>query len=123
MNKNPLKVKGYESESQEVLRIVASSSQKNLSEALMSDAVDIVPVVGDVSNAIKVYDSAKKGESKQLILHTGDFILGIIPIIGDFADLLTPTNTLIYVMRKKKLNKALARTLDKPKFKWNPFKG
>ena len=92
-------------------RILWGTTHKNLTEAILADVVDVIPVVGDLGNAIKVYNLAKKGESDKLTLHTGDLVIGIVPVIGAVGDLITPTNTLIFVMRKKKLKSKLRKKL------------
>lgn len=88
-------------------RIFLSSTHKSLKEAVLADVVDIIPIAGDVGNAFRMIEAAKKGESTKLVLQTGDFVIGLIPVIGAIGDLITPTNTLIFVLRKQKFMKKI----------------
>lgn len=99
--------------SQMVMRATIKSSHRSIEEAILADIIDVIPIVGDVGNAMRVVDAAKKGESTPLALQTGDMIVGIIPIVGFIPDLVTPTNTAIYVLRSKKYKEKIKNKLGK----------
>ena len=103
--KNPQKM------SQKALRIFAGTQHKSIYEAIGSDIIDVIPIAGDVGNAVRVYDAVKKGDSDAFMLQSGDLLIGVIPVIGDIGDLLTPTNTLLYILRKQKLKNKLIKGL------------
>ena len=113
--KSLFKKKKPESEkkaSQKALRILVSSTHDSLQEAVLADIVDFIPIAGDYANAMRVIDAAQKKEPTKLALQTGDLIVGSIPIIGDLFDLLTPTNTVVFVLRKKKLQQKLGKDYE-----------
>ena len=83
-------------------RILTSAEHESLGEALLADFVDSLPIIGDITNAMRVADAIdKKMPDYLIIMQAGDLILGIPPIIGEIFDILSPTNTLAYLLRKK----------------------
>ena len=101
-------------------RVIYGTAHRNLGEAIASDVVDVIPIAGDIGNAMRVYKLAKEGkDTTALTLQTGDLLIGAIPVIGAVGDLVTPTNTLLFILRKTKLKKKLRSKLPKiPKFKY-----
>lgn len=69
-------------------RALAGQPAQNVNEAALQDSIDLIPVVGDVPNIIKVL-SNKGNRIRQL----EDTLIGAIPIIGDVADLLLASDT------------------------------
>ena len=83
-------------------RVLASAKHESLGEALLADFIDSIPIIGDITNAIRVKDAIdKKMPDYIVLLQAGDLILGIPPIIGEIFDILSPTNTLTYLLREK----------------------
>jgi len=83
-------------------RVLASAKHESLDEALLADFIDSIPIIGDITNAIRVKDAIdKKMPDYIVLLQAGDLILGIPPIIGEIFDILSPTNTLTYLLREK----------------------
>ena len=83
-------------------RVLASAKHESLDEALLADFIDSLPIIGDITNAMRVADAIdKKMPDYLIIMQAGDLILGIPPIIGEIFDILSPTNTLAYLLRKK----------------------
>lgn len=86
-----------------VRRALLTSEHDSLGEALLADIVDVIPVVGDLANAARVSDSMQREDENKDIRTAMQFIdavVGVIPGIGDIADVLTPTNTLYYIGSK-----------------------
>ena len=84
-------------------RIAFGYDHKDIIEAITADILDVVPIVGDVSNTIRVRNMAKAqpdtpAARRQLL----DAVIGNIPIIGDIFDLLTPTNTINFLDKQIK---------------------
>lgn len=87
--------------------IISSPRHENLTSAVAADIVDVIPIVGDVTNALRVINSFTEDESDRTkALQTLDMLVGVLPGIGTLADLITPTNTIVYLMDK---NGATAR--------------
>jgi len=98
-------------------RVVLGSDFHTMNEAVAADVFDAVPVLGDVSNFLKLFNVKKDPqltpEQQRFMmnlkqrLHTVDFIGGAIPGVGTAWDLATPTNTIIYLIEKKHLGQAM----------------
>ena len=86
---------------EDLKRILFTTDIRDIGEAIVADIVDAIPIVGDISNFFKVRDAIKKKESAFLVaLRIGDFLGGLIPGYGDVFDLITPTNTIAYILKK-----------------------
>ena len=84
-----------------IWRIVSSAEHEDLGEALLADFFDLLPFFGDVANAMRIKDAIDKGIPEYVVVaQTLDFIAGLAPGIGDILDILTPTNTIAYLLRK-----------------------
>ena len=84
-----------------IWRIVSSAEHEDLGEALLADFFDILPFFGDVANAMRIKDAIDKGIPEYVaVVQTLDFIAGLAPGIGTILDILTPTNTIAYLLRK-----------------------
>lgn len=90
-------------------RAAVETNHRTLEEAVLADIIDVIPVAGDISNALRVINAAARGEDRALLLQAGDLVIGAVPIIGTVGDLLTPSNVAIYVLRKRKLNKKIKK--------------
>lgn len=97
---------------EKIIKVLTSPSHDDLVEAVLADLVDAVPFLGDLSNLIRVINAISSKEEDYIIaLQTGDLLLSPIfefvwtsstrtlPII-DLLDLITPTNTLTYLIKK-----------------------
>jgi len=84
-------------------RILFSAEHDSFAEAMLADLVDAIPIIGDLTNAMRVKDAMDKNlPDRTLLLQLGDLVGGIIPVVGDIFDIITPTNTLTYLLRGKK---------------------
>jgi len=84
-----------------IMRILTSTDHRDLTEAILADAVDAIPFIGDATNTLRLKNLAEqRGNDTALLLQGIDFIIGLAPVAGDVADILTPTNTLLYLMEK-----------------------
>lgn len=80
--------------------ILVGTGQDELRQAIAADLVDIIPLVGDAANVLRIQDASRKGGDfprKRISGQLVDFIGGAIPVIGDIFDALTPTNTLSWL--------------------------
>ena len=75
-------------------RAAASSHHNNPLEAIAADALDLIPLVGDGFNAARIADA--RGDKRRTITQSIDFAVGLIPVVGDIADIFLPVNTLNY---------------------------
>jgi len=84
----------------EIRDILFESRQSTMGRALLADAIDVIPVVGDVSNFFRVRHASREGVRRQARVgrQALDLALGSLPEpVGAVLDLLTPTNTMTYL--------------------------
>lgn len=84
-------------------RIAFGSEHRTLAEALAADLLDVIPIVGDVSNAYRVRDAMKRQAVMQAKpgLQMVDMLLGMLPEpVGAVLDVLTPSSTVNYLRRR-----------------------
>ena len=82
-------------------RIVSSAEHEDLAEAILADFFDILPFFGDVANAMRIKDAIDRGVPEYIIvMQTLDFLAGLAPGVGAILDIITPTNTIAYLLRK-----------------------
>lgn len=83
--------------------VVIGTGQADLLDAIAADVFDALPIVGEVSNALRVQDAANRGEQyrkKALPPQLIDMAVGLLPPpIGQILSALTPTNTWIYLAK------------------------
>lgn len=95
-----------------IIKVLTSPSHDDVVEAVLADLVDAVPFLGDLSNLMRVINAiANKEDDYVTALQIGDLLLSpifefvwtsstrMLPII-DLLDLITPTNTLTYLLKK-----------------------
>ena len=94
----------------ELRDILFESTQSSFARAVAADLLDIVPVVGDVSNFFRVRHAEKIGtvQSRKFALQLIDLAAGALPDtpqfpIGAILDALTPTNTVTYLRERQLL--------------------
>jgi len=88
-------------------KVLIGVNQDELIDAVIADVLDIIPVVGDFTNLMRVYDSAKTGtpyeKKRRLASQLVDMVAGVLPDpIGTVLDVITPTNTLLYLEKTGK---------------------
>ena len=78
-------------------KILLGVKHNELKDAIIADLVDVIPIVGDISNVSRVVqEKGKTHKSRQIV----DFLGGALPDpIGGAIDFLTPTNTIKYLSR------------------------
>jgi len=82
-------------------RILFSAEHDSFAEAILADLVDAIPILGDLTNVMRVKDAMDKNlPDRTVLLQLGDLVGGIIPVVGDIFDIITPTNTITYLLRK-----------------------
>ena len=83
--------------------VVMGTGQADLLDAIAADVFDALPIVGEVSNALRVQDAAQRGEQwrkKALPPQLIDMAVGFLPPpVGQILSALTPTNTWIYLAK------------------------
>ena len=95
-----------------IIKVLFAPSHNNLGEAVLADLVDAIPFIGDLTNLIRVVNAINQKEEDFITaLQAGDLLLSpvfefvwtsstkMLPII-DLLDLITPTNTLTYLLKK-----------------------
>ena len=95
-----------------ITKVLFAPSHNNLGEAVLADLVDAIPFIGDLTNLIRVVNAINQKEEDFITaLQAGDLLIGMVfefaytsstkmlPII-DLLDLITPTNTLTYLLKK-----------------------
>lgn len=89
--------------------IIIGSDQRELLDAIVADVVDIIPIVGDASNVMRIRDAASRGAEfakRRLPTQVIDLVGGVLPDpIGGIFDMVTPTNTINYLERTGALKK------------------
>ena len=71
-----------------LIRTLTAQPPKNMNEAALQDIVDLIPVVGDAISAPKILTN-KGNRMNQL----KDWAIGVIPVVGDVADLFIASDT------------------------------
>lgn len=77
-------------------KILTGTDFDTLEDAIAADLVSAIPVVGTVSDFLRLLESESK---PQKALQALDMITSPLP----FADIFTPTNTLLYLDKKGQL--------------------
>ena len=84
--------------------ILIGTEHTDLVSAVLADVVDIVPIVGDIANVLRVQDAALRGEEfrrARLPTQVVDLLVGVVPgPLGMALDALTPTNIIGYLGRR-----------------------
>ena len=84
-----------------IWRIVSSAEHEDLGEATLADFFDALPLLGDVANAMRIKDAVDRRVPEYIVVAQAiDFLAGLPPGIGTILDIITPTNTLTYLLRK-----------------------
>lgn len=89
-------------DSEKLKRVLFSCRQESLGDAIIADISDAVPIAGDIGNAFRFADAAKRKDVFESVAQGIDLIGGLPPIIGEVFDIVTPTNTISYLLRKGK---------------------
>ena len=84
-------------------RIALTTEHEDILEAILADLGDALPIVGDIGNLFKSMDAVKKDKTMAIVLQSIDFVGGLIPVVGDIFDLITPTNTILFLEKDLKL--------------------
>lgn len=77
-------------------QILIGVEHKSLEDAIAADLVSAVPIIGAVSDFMRVLDSETKPRKALQVL---DLISSPVPLL----DFVTPTNTIIYLDKKGRL--------------------
>ena len=84
--------------------VLMGANHKNLFEAILADIVDAIPIIGDISNFFRIIDAANNPDvavRRRVTAQLIDFVLGLLPSpIGTILDILTPTNTIMYLRKE-----------------------
>lgn len=103
-----------------LIRAALGSRHQSLPEAIGADLFDIIPIVGDYANHSRYLSASTEGEraarGKRASMQLVDYAVGddqFLPGIGTVLDILTPTNTILYLDDQGKLPKALKDATDK----------
>jgi len=77
--------------------------QKNIIRAVAADIVDAVPVVGDVTNLVRVVKAYQEGDDKILAIQSGDLAASIVPVVGESISAIIPANTICTLIKKQEM--------------------
>ncbi|HEB37615.1 MAG TPA: hypothetical protein ENI14_03020 [Thermoplasmatales archaeon] len=89
-------------------RVMFSTKHETLIEAMVADLIDILPGVGDITEAERLAEAKRIGDKDAVVAHGIDTVFGemadMIPVVGElidsFLDALLPANTLLYLKRR-----------------------
>jgi hypothetical protein len=86
-----------------ILKAPWTIEHRNILEAILADLFDVLPVAGEIAGLVRIAEAYEKRDEFRLALEAGDLVLGFPPLLGDIADLATPTNLICYLRRRGKL--------------------
>lgn len=84
-------------------RIVKAPFVIDHESVLEAVLADLVPVVGDIAGLVRVLEALERKDDLRLALELGDLVGGLPPAVGEVVNALTPTNLIIYLIRKKQI--------------------
>ena len=84
-------------------RIAFTTEHEDILEAVLADLGDAIPIIGDIGNLFKTVDAVTKDKPIATALQSIDLIVGIIPGLGAIFDIITPTNTILFLEKDLKL--------------------
>lgn len=97
-----MKEKGYtrQERMKAGFEVLFGTKHERLPEAVIADILDTVPFIGDIGNAVR---TVKEENERRRAMQMFDTLAGSIPDpFGGIIDVLTPTNTFIFVNKKLK---------------------
>lgn len=87
-----------------ICRIFTRVEHEDIEEAIISDLIDAIPILGDISTFMRARNiSEDKYKELKLALLAFDFVTNLLPF-GDIFDLLVPANTLSFLISKSRIN-------------------
>lgn len=100
-------------------RVLFHARQDTIGEAVLADAWDItiglVPFIGDVvGNGQRVSNATANNDRMAQILHGSDFIIDLVPVVGDVISALLPANTILKLQEASKCSGSNYSCLVKP---------
>jgi len=78
---------------EELERIAFTIDHRTLTEALMADLIDLVPVIGDLTNLMRIIDAVDRKDYLAASIQAGD-----LPGITN----LLPANLAVYLLRRRR---------------------
>lgn len=95
--------KGIEEILDKVLRIHTTTDHRDILEAMLADIGDAAPIIGELSNLLHLIDAVDERKPIGTVLLGIDLVGGAIPMIGFIFDIITPTNTLLFLTKELEL--------------------
>lgn len=83
-----------------ISRALSGQPALNINEAALQDSIDLIPIVGDLPNIVKILTN-KGNRINQL----QDAAIGVIPIAGDIADFFFASDTNIQQIESNSVEK------------------
>jgi len=80
-----------------------TTKHESVLEAILADLADVVPVVGEIAGIVRIMEGMKEKDDVRVAMELGDLIAGFPPLVGDVLDILTPTNLLLYLMKRERV--------------------
>ncbi|MEM1820349.1 MAG: hypothetical protein QXU64_02025 [Thermofilaceae archaeon] len=90
-------------ELERLIKAPFTTEHETVLEAVLADLADALPLVGEIAGIVRMIEALEKGDDTRALMELGDLIAGAPPSIGDVLDILTPTNTMAYLLRKRGL--------------------
>ena len=90
----------------ELRDILFESKQSTMGRAIAADLLDVIPVLGDVSNLFRVRHAGTVGETRprRVPRQTLDLLLGALPDpLGAVLDILTPSGSLTFLREERRV--------------------
>ena len=85
-----------------ILEAPFKTEHEDALEAVAADIADVIPIVGEIAGLYRIKKAMDEGDDTRVLLEVGDLFAGFPPLIGDILDILTPTNLIIHLMKKRK---------------------
>ncbi len=104
--KNLPRLMKQESWRQSIVRGILGQPAHSKNEAVLHDAIDLVPILGDFPSLNRIFSN--KGNRMN---QARDFFIGAIPIAGDIADLFLAGDTNIQQFEQRQQKKGKVETV------------
>ena len=80
-----------------------TTKHESVLEAILADLADVVPIIGEIAGIVRIMEGMKEKDDVRVAMELGDLIAGFPPLVGDVLDILTPTNLLLYLMKRERV--------------------
>jgi len=92
--------KEFSEKLEKILEAPFKTEHEDAIEAVAADVADTIPVIGEIAGLYRIKKAIDRDDDTRVLLEVGDLIAGFPPLVGDILDILTPTNILLFLMKK-----------------------